>query len=168
MLDYKPFPLPFLITAVVLVFFVLLVAVVVLKKLLRGSVEANLPYYCKKILSSPEQILYHRLVAALPDYIILSQVQVSRVLGVKKGFNFHEWNNRINRLSYDFIICSKDLTVVAAVELDDKSHEAASRIEANGKKDKATLSAGIPLIRWNVKAMPDVSAIKSAILPVTS
>jgi len=67
--------------------------------------------------------LYHRLVKALPNHIVLAQVQVSRVLGVKKGFRVHEWNNRINRLSYDFVICDKAATVIAAIELDDKSHE---------------------------------------------
>ena len=48
------------------------------------------PFYPKRPLTSPEQVLYHRLVKALPDNIVLAQVQVSRVLGVKKGNNFHE------------------------------------------------------------------------------
>src|SRR4051812_4207647 len=56
---------------------------------------------------APEQVLYHRLVAALPGEIVLAQVQLSRVLGVKKGFNFNAWHNRINRLSYDFVVCGK-------------------------------------------------------------
>ena len=51
-------------------------------------------------------------------------------LGVKQGFNFNEWNNRINRMSLDFAVCHKDSTIIAAVELDDKSHEKASRKEA--------------------------------------
>ena len=66
----------------------------------------------------PEQLLYHRLVRALPEHIVLAQVQASRVLGVKKGYRFHEWSNRINRLSYDFVVCGKDSTVIAAIELD--------------------------------------------------
>ena len=60
----------------------------------------------------PDQVLYHRLVKALPEHIVLAQVQVSRVLGVKKGFDFRAWNNRINRLSYDFVVCAKDASVV--------------------------------------------------------
>ena len=82
-------------------------------------------------------MLYHRLVSRLPERIVLAQVQVSRVLGVQKAFNNHEWNNRINRLSYDFVICSKDSTVLAAIELDDKSHESISRAGTDRKKDKA-------------------------------
>lgn len=39
------------------------------------------PFYSKKPLSAPEQILYFRLVKALPDHIVLAQVQLSRLLG---------------------------------------------------------------------------------------
>ena len=146
------------------VFAVLVVLLVVLKKLglLFLAPTGPWPFYAKRPLTQPEQVLYHRLIAALPEHIVLAQVQVSRVLGVKKGFNFHEWNNRINRLSYDFVVCKKDSTVLAAIELDDKSHEAANRAETDRKKDKATVDAGIRLIRWQVKALPDQVAIQAA------
>jgi very-short-patch-repair endonuclease len=127
-----------------------------------GTPEGPWPFYAKKPLSQPEQILYHRLVKALPEHIVLAQVQVSRVLGVKKGFKFNEWNNRINRLSYDFVVCSKDSTVLAAIELDDKTHEDADRGETDKKKDKATAAAGIRMIRWQVKGLPDEVAIRAA------
>jgi len=142
---------------------VVTVALVVLKKLgfLAGGAQGAWPFYIKRPLSQPEQVLYHRLVRALPDHIILAQVQVSRVLGVKKGFNFHEWNNRINRLSYDFVVCGKDASVIAAIELDDKSHEAAARGKTDAKKDKASTDAGLRLVRWHVKAMPNEEAIRS-------
>jgi len=139
------------------------VAVAILgKRPHRQRSSASWPFYAKKPLSPPEQVLYHRLVRALPDYIVLAQVQVSRVLGVKKGFSFHEWNNRINRLSYDFVVCSRDSTVVAAIELDDKSHESDSRVATDQKKNRATASAGVRLIRWHVKALPDTATIQLA------
>ncbi|MBT9161182.1 MAG: hypothetical protein DDT26_02486 [Dehalococcoidia bacterium] len=131
--------------------------------LLEGSRSGQWPFYVKKPLTQPEQVLYHRLVKALPEHIVLAQVQVSRVLGVKKGSNFNEWNNRINRLSYDFVVCSKDSTVLAAIELDDKSHESNRRMATDEKKNKATADAGLLLIRWNVKALPDESAIQRAL-----
>lgn len=142
----------------------LVAALVMLKKLglFRPKEGGPWPFYVKRPLSQPEQVLYHRLIAALPEHVVLAQVQVSRVLGVKKGFNFHEWNNRINRLSYDFVVCMKDSTVLAAIELDDKSHETASRTETDRKKEKATLDAGVRLIRWHVKALPNQAAIQAA------
>ena len=125
-----------------------------------GAGDAQWPFYTRKPLTQPEQILYHRLVAAMPECIVLAQVQLSRVLGVKKGFSFNEWNNRINRMSLDFLVCLKDSTVVAAVELDDKTHEKASRVDADAKKEKALSAAGITLVRWNVSALPDEATIR--------
>lgn len=122
--------------------------------------EENWPFYAKQLLSKPEQVLYHRLVSALPEQIILAQVQLSRVLGVKKGYNFNEWNNRINRMSLDFVVCRKDSSVVAAIELDDKSHTAEARQKADEKKDKALTDANVPIIRWKVENLPDQETIR--------
>jgi len=125
--------------------------------------KENWPFYARRLLSNPEQILYYRLVKALPEYIVFAQVQVSRVLGVKKGSNFHRWNNRINRLSYDFVVCTTDGRVVATIELDDSSHKAVSRTATDPKKDRATAAAGVRLIRWGVKALPDENVIRAAV-----
>jgi hypothetical protein len=151
-----------IVSLALLLFGVAAVALVVLKRRGVPGANAQWPYYARRPLSQPEQVLYRRLVSCLPEHIVLAQVQVSRVLGVQKGFNFHEWNNRINRLSYDFVICSQDSTVLAAIELDDKSHESISRAETDRKKEKATASAGVRLIRWHVKSLPDQDAIKAA------
>ena len=142
------------------------IAILALLKKKPNKTEKNTewPYYAKKPLSQPEQILYHKLVNALPEYIILAQVQLSRVLGVKKGFNNAEWNNRINRMSLDFVICRKDSSIIAAIELDDKTHEQELRKEADLKKNKALESANIQLIRWKTNQMPNLEDIQKTIL----
>lgn len=151
-----------IIYAAVFLFVLVVVALAVARRLGgRGAGgPAKWPFYVKKPLTQPEQVLYHRLISALPEHIVLAQVQVSRVLGVKRGSNFHEWNNRINRLSYDFVVCGKDSSVIAVIELDDKSHGAQSRAGTDAKKDKATTDAGLKLIRWNVRSLPDREAIR--------
>ena len=148
----------------VLVFLVIILVVFVaaMRKMRGRSGPDQWPFYAKHPLSPPEQVLYHRLVKALPEHIVLAQVQVSRVLGVKKGVNFNEWNNRINRLSYDFVVCGKDATVLAAIELDDSTHERAARARTDAKKEKATASAGVRLLRWRVSALPDELEIRGA------
>ena len=115
----------------VLVAFLAIVAYAVISVFRKRAAEAEAvddkpwPFYSKRPLSQPEQVLYHRLVAALPEHIVLAQVQLSRVMGVKKGFGARGWLNRINRMSFDFVVCLKDSTVVAAIELNDRSHESA-------------------------------------------
>ena len=153
-------------TTVLLVGLLLAFVLVVIarRRPLSGRASSVWPFYVKRPLSQPEQVLYHRLIRALPDHIVLAQVQVSRVLGVKKGANFHEWNNRINRLSYDFVVCSKDSTVIAAVELDDKTHESDDRASTDEKKNKASADAGLRLLRWHVRSLPSEEAIREELL----
>lgn len=71
--------------------------------------------------------------------------------------------NRINRMSADFVICNRDFSIAAVVELDDATHERADRKAADAKKDKALASAGLRIIRWQAKSLPDAAAIRSAI-----
>ena len=153
----------------ILILALILIAALVFKKMrLRpGGSDEPWPFYVRRPLSQPEQVLYHRLIRALPNHIVLAQVQVSRVLGVKKGANFNEWSNRINRLSYDFVVCGKDSAVLAAIELDDRSHQSKSRAAADERKNRATTDAGLRLIRWQVGALPDEEIIRRelAVLP---
>lgn len=124
------------------------------------------PFYARKPLSKPEQVLYFRLCNALPQHIVLAQVGLSRLLGVKKGNNYHEWNNRINRMTADFVVCNKDASILAVIELDDASHEKEQRRQADAKKDRALASANIKMIRWQAKAMPNEEDIRAACVAV--
>jgi very-short-patch-repair endonuclease len=151
-----------------LLLIVVLVVVAVLVLAVKAKAGADLgngpwPFYAKKPLSVPEQVLYFRLVKAFPEHIVLAQVGLSRILGVKKGSNFQAWNNRINRMSADFVLCAKDSRIVAVVELDDASHRREARMEADAKKNKALADAGIRVLRWEAKSLPDEIALRVAV-----
>lgn len=115
------------------------------------------------VLSEPEQVLYRRLVAALPDYLVLPQVQLIQALRFKRGRRDQAVWNRICQLSVDFLIVRGDTSIVAAVELDDSSHRAPRRHDADARKSHAFKSAGVALIRWQVTRLPDVESIRSAL-----
>lgn len=126
------------------------------------------PFSLRRPLTEPEQVLYFRLCQALPDHIVLAQVGMSRFLAVRRGHNARAWYNRINRMSVDFLVCTKDASVVAAVELDDASHQHPDRVSADAKKELALNAAGVRLLRWNVSALPDETAIQRSIAAVSS
>jgi hypothetical protein len=112
------------------------------------------PVFPKKVLTPVEQNLYHRLVRAYPDHIVLAQVAFSQLVGVKKGENFTAIWNRYNRLTADFVICSKDFSIAAVLELDDRSHDNPARQDADRRKAAICASAGIALHRLNVNPLP--------------
>src|SRR5688572_11963014 len=102
----------------------LLLIVVLAAKLKKRSPDADhWPVFARPVLSKPEQVLYHRLVKAFPDLQILPQVAISQFVRVQKGANFYKVFNRYNRLTADFVVCRGDFRVLAALELDDRSHD---------------------------------------------
>ncbi len=121
------------------------------------------PFVLKRPLTTPEQVLYFRLLEALPDQVILAQVQLSRFLEVKNGHDVQAWINRINRMSADFVVCAKDASVLAVIEVDDASHDRSVRRDADARKENALAAAGVRLIRWRATALPDIATIKSAL-----
>jgi hypothetical protein len=48
--------------------------------------------------------------------------------------------------------------------LDDVTHEGGDRRRADANKTHALKSAGIPLIRWSARNLPDTAAIRAALL----
>lgn len=117
----------------------------------------------RAVLSRPEAILYERLVRACPQQIILAQVQVSRILEVRRGAPVQAWLNRISRLSVDFLILRRDMSIVAAIELDDSSHSHPRRQEADARKNRAFEAAGVPLWRFSVQRIPEVGELQAAV-----
>lgn len=124
------------------------------------------PVYAKAPLTHVEQAFYFRLVKALPDCVILAQVQYSRFLGIRKGtHNPLSVLNSIQHKSADFLVCDKSLAVLAVIELDDASHTRRSRRVSDAKKDAVLKVAGIRLLRWQASDMPDAETIQQALVP---
>jgi very-short-patch-repair endonuclease len=145
--------------------FAVLIAAVFIAALLKRSSPGvvSWPLKPKPVLSIPEQKLYWRLVEALPDSVVLAQVQLSRMLQIEATQGRQAILNRIDRKSADFVVCSKDLQPRVVVELDDASHARAGRRKADADKDAAIKAAGLQVVRFSVKAMPSSEEIRTAI-----
>ena len=150
--------------AVVSVIVVAALALMAARVFGRGSETVNWPLYARKPLSQPEQVLYFRLCEALPEYVVLAQVEITRVVGIKKGRFELPLRNRLRGMTLDFVVCLKDATVVAAIELDDKSHDGQRARERDAKKDKALAAAGIPLKRWRTRQLPSIQEVRDAFI----
>jgi very-short-patch-repair endonuclease len=161
-------PIFALLVALVLVVAVLSVVAAKLKPR-DGALDKLWPLEAKRqLLSERERALYQRLIQSLPNHIVLAQVQLLQVVNFQRGRRTHAILNRISQLSLDFLILNPDTSVIAAVELDDATHTRENRRQADARKSHALQSAGIPLIRWNAKSLPDSSAILAALPAKTS
>ena len=149
-----------------------LIAAVVISLILKalrprdGSLAQPWPLEAKRhVLSERERVLYQRLVEALPNHIILAQVQLLQLLNFKRGQRTYAIFNRISQLSLDFVILNPDTSIAAAIELDDATHAREDRRRADDRRSHALKSAGVPLIRWLAKSLPDAATIRAALNP---
>ena len=121
--------------------------------------DESFPYVKKNIMTPTELKLYGKLVSAFPNHLIFTQVQLSQAVQAPSPADRFKWNNRINRMSLDFVVCEKSSNPICVIELDDKSHLRDSAKIKDAKKDKALGAAGIPIIRIKVDEMPTVAQL---------
>lgn len=152
------------ITVAVAVLLIAAAAMMVMRKRQPNALDLDVdwPYQSRAVLTTPEQIIYHRLVKALPECLVFAQVELSRVLKVTQRDNAAAWHSKISGKSLDFVICLKDSSVVAAIEIDDRSHARLRRATADDTKNRALQAAGVPLLRWQAASLPDEAAIREA------
>lgn len=118
------------------------------------------PYYAVPVMSNIEKKFYYQLVKAFPQYHILAQVQLSRVIRPPKNRYEYKWLNKIWRMSLDYVILDSHLDTLVVIELDDRSHLTQRRMEADERKNKALKSAGVRLIRIKTNNMPSLDELK--------
>jgi hypothetical protein len=116
------------------------------------------------LLSKRENEFYHHLIALYPNHQIFVQVALSQLISVDR--NHPECDSiraRYKQLVADFVLCARDLSVIAVIELDDRSHERADRQDADARKNKALADAGIRLVRVPAGTLPSEDALRALI-----
>ena len=143
-----------LIAFIVFVAFVVLIAVTS-KQGLGGSV--GFPYQPTKALFTPaERSFLGALDQALgPEHRIFGKVRVADVAVVKGGLSKSVRQGALNRVAskhLDFVVCrATDLTILCAVELNDKSH-LDQRIRARDEfLAKVCQTINLPLLTFTAK-----------------
>ena len=96
----------------------------------------------KPVMTAREQQMYHLLQTALPECTVLAQVAFSALVTAQGRAN----RNRFDRKVADFVLCSQQLNVIAALELDDRSH--AGRERQDKERDAMLRLAGYVTLRY--------------------
>ena len=94
------------------------------------------PPQATRVLNHPERAAFALLVRALPDYMILAQVPLSRFLNVPKRHSYADWLRRLGYQCVDFAVCDMNAQVVAVVEL----QPAAPRVTERARKRLARMA----------------------------
>lgn len=113
---------------------------------------STVPVTSRRPLTAFEEQMYLALTAALPECVVLAQVAFSALVTTEDRAH----RNRFDRKVADFVICSKQMTPFAIIELDDRSH--LGREAADAQRDALMLNAGYHTLRY--PGIPPVEQIR--------
>jgi hypothetical protein len=126
--------------------------------------DAPWPVAARELLSPRERSLFQRLSSLYPKHQIFVQVALSQLIDVDRNYPESESiRARYKQLIADFVLCRSDLTVVAVIELDDRSHERRARQGADARKTKALVDAGLRLVRIPAGVLPSEEELREII-----
>lgn len=138
--------------------------------------EASNTYAYRKIdpfLTPAERSFFGVLTQIVNEEIsIFSKVRVADVISPAKGLSRSDWQKAFNKISskhFDFLLCNTDdLSILCALELDDKSHNAKNRNERDLFLNSACESSNVPLIQIKAEASYKLNEIKQTLSPYIS
>ena len=135
---------------VIILAIVLVVSTVINQK--SSSSKSSLTLSRKQLLTNREQQMFSVLSSALPECVVLAQVSFSALV-TAEGW---QSRNRFNRKVADFVLCSKQMNVIAVIELDDRSHIGRELLDR--ERDAMLKQAGYTTIRY--QSVPPAEIIR--------
>jgi hypothetical protein len=154
-----------LLFALVLVIFVVLAA---LKGKAGGSI--GFPYQpAKPLFSAAERSFLGVLDQAVgPEHRVFGKVRVADIAAVKPGLGNSARQGALNRIAakhFDFVVCrSGDLSVICAVELNDKSHASRRAQFRDELLANVCRVIGLPLLTVPAKAAYSLQDVRALFL----
>jgi len=126
------------------------------------TVQAFLPTPVR-VLTVAERQAHTLLRQAMPGYLVLGQVPLSRFMSVPHRQS--DWLQRISGLSADLLLCDSGSRVLAVIDvrptrLSDNSRRRHERMTALLRK------AGIKVLSWQEDGLPNVMMARQQLLPL--
>jgi very-short-patch-repair endonuclease len=160
-------PHQFLPLLAVVVAFIIGLALVIRLFASRGPV--SLPYERTEHLFSPAERSFLGVLEEVleKEFCILGKVRLADIIRPRKGLSNSERTSALNRITskhVDFAVCDlRTRAVVGVIELDDSSHQKASRQRRDEFIDKALSAAGVPIVHIAAQKGYQLAEVRSQI-----
>lgn len=125
------------------------------KRTSKRNLSRKLPYFAReRLLSQGETIFFSILRRAVAGrYLIAPKVRAADILHCDQAAWEEGFGHYVARHHLDFVLCDQRTTaILAAIELDDRSHAEERRRQRDKFLDDAFAAAKIPLLRFRAKA----------------
>ncbi len=120
----------------------------------KAVAQETLPYRLRDDFLSPAEFSFYKVLTSLVGsrLTVQTKVRLADVFFVARPNENVSYFNRISQRHVDFLLCTPNtMKPLAGIELDDASHNQASRQQRDEFVDKVFQAAGLPLLRLPVQ-----------------
>lgn len=126
---------------------------------------ADWPPEAARVLSITERQAYDLLKRAMPGYLVLGQVPLSRFVRVPARHSYGDWLQRVGSLSADLLICDSGSRVLAVIDIRAANESVRSR-RRHERMARVLRAARIRVHEWREGELPSVAEVRQAMAHV--
>jgi hypothetical protein len=120
---------------------------------------AGWPPEAGRVLTITERQAYDLLRRAVPGYLILAQVPLSRFIRVPTKRSYTEWLARVGSLSADLLVCDAGSRVLAVVDIRSPQETERSR-RRHERLGRVLREAGVRVVTWREGELPSAIEVR--------
>jgi Protein of unknown function (DUF2726) len=126
---------------------------------------ASWPPEAARVLTIAERQAYDLLRRALPGYLVLAQVPLSRFIRVPARHSYVDWLQRVGSLSADLLLCDAGSRVIAVIDIRSPGESERSR-RRHERMTRVLRKAGVHVLTWREDTLPSASEVRHAMTAV--
>ncbi|MDP2004633.1 MAG: DUF2726 domain-containing protein [Rubrivivax sp.] len=123
------------------------------------------PPEAARVLTISERQAYDLLRRAMPGFLVLAQVPLSRFIRVPSRHSYTDWLQRVGSLSADLLFCDAGSRVLAVIDIRvaQESDRARRRHE---RMTRVLRKAGVHVLTWREDDLPTTAEVRHAMTAI--
>jgi hypothetical protein len=122
---------------------------------------ADWPPEAARVLSITERQAHELLKRAMPGFLVLAQVPLSRFVRVPMRHSYGDWLQRVGSLSADLLLCDAGSRVLAVIDIRATQETERSR-RRHERMARVLRAAGIQVHTWREGDLPALAEVRMA------
>lgn len=115
-----------------------------------------------RVMSVSERQAYDLIRRALPGFMVLAQVPLSRFLRVPTRHSYTDWLQRVGNLSADLLLCDSGSRVLAVIDIRSPQETERSR-RRHERLGRVLRAANIQVLEWREGALPSAAEVRAVV-----
>lgn len=126
---------------------------------------ASWPPEAARVLTINERQAYDLLRRAMPGFLVLAQVPLSRFIRVPSRHSYTDWLQRVGSLSADLLFCDAGSRVLAVVDI--RAAQESDRARRRHERMTRVLrKAGVHVLTWREDDLPTPAEVRHAMTAI--